>query len=146
MDGRQGQQLPIGYWIKRVDELLTRRIDAAQRSNGLSRLEWQALNALHERGATTRAEIVATLQPFAAAGAIDDVLLKFAGQAWVQRAGEDGLELTPAGRERHAQALASQQAVRRQAMNGISESAYAAAVAVLQRMAENLEPGDTEQS
>ena len=37
-------QLPIGYWLKRVDALLTTAIDQAQAEHGVSRTQWQVLN------------------------------------------------------------------------------------------------------
>jgi hypothetical protein len=44
------RRLPIGYWLERADELLTARIDEAQRENGPTRLSWQVINVVHERG------------------------------------------------------------------------------------------------
>ncbi|NTU82612.1 MAG: hypothetical protein HGA45_25125 [Chloroflexales bacterium] len=40
---QQGRQLPIGSWLKRVDELLTERSNAALAGRGFTRLRWQLL-------------------------------------------------------------------------------------------------------
>jgi hypothetical protein len=44
---------PIGYWLKRADNLRTERINRAQTENGVSRSEWQVLNILKENGRTS---------------------------------------------------------------------------------------------
>ncbi|MBE2187630.1 MAG: hypothetical protein IAE99_12740 [Rhodothermales bacterium] len=61
------QRLPIGYWLKRADELLTARIDEAQRENGLTRLGWQALNVVRGADGAEAALVAETLAPFASA-------------------------------------------------------------------------------
>lgn len=40
--------LPIGYWLKHTDEMLTKHINDVQTANGVSRSQWQVLNAIHE--------------------------------------------------------------------------------------------------
>ena len=139
MSDQNRKRLPIGYWLKRADELLTKRIDEAQRSNGLRRLEWQALNVIRERRTATRNEIVDTLRSFADAGAMDDMLGGLAHRGLVSAAAENGFELTQAGVELYDRAQAFQQAIRQQAVAGISETEYAMALSVLQRLVENLE-------
>jgi DNA-binding MarR family transcriptional regulator len=139
MSDQNRKRLPIGYWLKRADEVLTKRIDAAQRSNGLRRLEWQALNVIHERRKATRNEIVDTLRPFADAGAMDDMLGGLVHRELVSGAAENEFELTQAGVELYDRAHALQQAIRQQAVAGISETEYAMALSVLQRLVENLE-------
>jgi hypothetical protein len=42
--------LPIGYWLKHTDELLTKHINNVQTANGVSRSPWQVLNSLYESG------------------------------------------------------------------------------------------------
>jgi DNA-binding MarR family transcriptional regulator len=128
--------LPIGYWLKRADEVLTTHIDDAQRINGLSRIDWQLLNTLRERGPASREQVAESLRPFTDAAA---VLNRLAGRGLVVES--DGLEyrLTDDGHTLHERALALQREVRRRAVEGIGESDYATTVQVLQRLVENLE-------
>jgi hypothetical protein len=35
---------PIGYWLKRTDELLTERLGDVFAGDGLTRVHWQVLN------------------------------------------------------------------------------------------------------
>lgn len=142
MSDRNKQRLPIGYWLKRADELLTIRIDDAQRANGLTRLEWQILNVIREQRATARAAVADILQPFGDEMAMNQALVALGQREWVVGSSEDRLELTQAGIDVYERALASQKVIRQRAVAGISEADYATTLAVLQRLVENLERGD----
>lgn len=131
---------PIGFWIRRADELLTTRIDEAQRGNGLDRLDWQVLKVVSEGGAT-RARITEALHPFANFQTIDTVLSALARRGLTSGSDAGGFQLTPAGEEMHQHALSLQTLIREKAVSGISPEDYATALAVLQRLVENLERG-----
>lgn len=136
--------LPIGYWLKEVDRLLTMQIDQLQQVNGVTRTSWQLLNLLQEQGAATQAHLAATLRPFAAAERIDALLSTLVAQGWVApTAAIDHAapcyQLTPVGQQQHAAILATQQTVRSQLMQGISTAEYATVVRVLQQMVANLQ-------
>jgi aminoglycoside 6'-N-acetyltransferase len=135
-------RLPIGYWIKKADELLTSRIDEAQRQNGLTRLAWQILNMVRDAAAPARNEVAATLRPFARAAVVDETLNALAERGLVRRLPAGLLELTPEGAALHERALESQQTVRSRAVEGIEGADYATTVRVLQRLVRNLESAD----
>lgn len=141
-DERRGK-LPIGYWLKRVDELLTRRIDEAQRANGLTRLEWQVMNAVRDAGAATVPEIARVLQPFADADRIEAACAGLRGRGVVEEVERGALRLTPAGADLFDRALAAQKEVRRRSMAGITENEYETTLRTLQRIVANLEAGET---
>ena len=142
MSQEKTQQLPIGYWLKRADELLTTRIDEAQRANSLTRLEWQTLNVIRDSGTATPDEIFGTLRPFADATTVHDVLGGLAQRRLVAGSLEDRFELTSGGTELYERALSSQKAIRQRAVAGISETEYLTTVGVLRRLVENLERDD----
>jgi DNA-binding MarR family transcriptional regulator len=133
------KQLPIGYWLKRADELLTKRIDEVQRANGLTSLGWQVLNVVRDKRTAMHDEIADTLRPFADAAAVGDVLTALAGRGLISGSAENRFELTPAGSEFYGSALRAQQAIRQRAVAGISETEYAMTVGVIQRLVDNLE-------
>jgi hypothetical protein len=138
MTRQNRQTLPIGYWLKRADQLLTARIDDAQRANNLTRLDWQAPNTMRESGSAARDEIVQMLRPFADARAVDDVLSRLAERGVVTRSVDGKFALTQEGTELHERAQSSRKAIRQRAIAGISDAEYSTAVAVLQRLVENL--------
>ena len=133
------KNLPIGYWLKRADELLTKRIDDAQRANGLTRLGWQVLNVVRDEHQARRDDLVNTLRPFAEAAAVDAAVGELTGRDLIAGSPTAGFALTSAGSELYEQALAAQILIRQQAVAGVSDAEYAATVGVLQRLVENLE-------
>ena len=130
---------PIGWWLKRADALLTERVDEAQRACGLTRLEWQALNAV--RGGE---DVAAALRPFCNADKASEVLAGLETRGLTATAGARHT-LTREGDALYDRALSAQQGVREQSMAGIAPGEYAATVAVLERLVQNLERtvGDT---
>jgi DNA-binding MarR family transcriptional regulator len=136
------KRAPLGYWLKRADELLTKRIDEAQRSNGLTRLEWQVLNVIHDKGTARREDLVDALRPFADAATIDSVVLALVAREIVSGSAAAVFTLTKAGLELFEKALAAQLVLRQQAMTGISDEEYSVVVNVLERLVANLERGE----
>jgi DNA-binding MarR family transcriptional regulator len=133
---------PIGYWLKRADELLTKRIDEAQRSNGLTRLAWQALNVIRDKATAGRDDLVDALRSFADPTTVDSVVLELVSRDLVAGSESAVFSLTPAGTGLYEKALAAQLAIRQQAVAGITEAEYASAVDVLERLVANLERGE----
>ena len=136
-------QLPIGYWLKRADTLLTEQIDHAQAVHGVSRSEWQVLNLLAEHGHASRAAIFATMRTFVDEANLDAILASLAARGWVEPQQEmatrtDVFQLTAEGQRQHAAIFATQKEVRQRAMQGISAEEYATVVRVLQQMVSNL--------
>jgi hypothetical protein len=132
------KNLPIGYWLKRADELLTKRTDDAQRATGLTRLGWQLMNLVRDEHPARRDDLVNTLRPFADAAAVDAAVSELTARNLIAGSPSTGYGLTSAGAELYEQALAAQILVRQEAMAGISDTEYAATVGVLQRLVENL--------
>lgn len=133
--------LPIGYWLKKADEVLTTRINEAQQANGLSRTEWQLLNVLHEVRLATREQLAAPLRPFADAAALGDAVLRLAQRGLIEGdgSGASQYQLTRLGTEIHEAALPLQKEVRQRAVHGISQSDYTTAVRVLQQLVKNVD-------
>jgi DNA-binding MarR family transcriptional regulator len=119
---------PIGWWLKELDRLLEASFEQVLGADGLTRRQWQALNAAAgpESIAVALAsfleegELGATIDPLAARGWLSDERLTAAGQAAL-----DGLR-------------AKVQAQRERVTAGITGEEYAATIDVLRRMAENL--------
>ncbi|MCR5886834.1 hypothetical protein LRS06_03410 [Hymenobacter sp. J193] len=128
---------PIGYWLKKLDELLTRRIQEAQYQAGLTRLGWQLLQTVSQTSLAPFEALAAALAPFASPPEIQQLLEEFRAKGWLQKA-QASYALTAAGQQLYQQCLEAQQRVRERVMRGISAEEYALTLAVLQRMAQNL--------
>jgi DNA-binding MarR family transcriptional regulator len=137
-------ELPIGYWLKRADNLLTEHINKVQEANGVSRFEWQVLNTLNETGGAGKAQLFEVIGTFVDAPSLDGILTRLTERGWVEQGDgskHDALvyRLTTDGRRQHGVILGTQKEVRQRAMQGISAEEYAATVQVLQRIVQNLE-------
>ncbi|NIK55354.1 MarR family winged helix-turn-helix transcriptional regulator [Kribbella shirazensis] len=121
---------PIGWWLKEVDRRLEASFERLLADDGLTRRQWQALNA-----AAGPRTIAAELSPFLSG---DPAELAAVTTPLVERGWLAGDTLTAEG-ERALQALTTKvQAHRRSVTNGITNDEYLAAVGVLRRMAANL--------
>lgn len=138
MSEQKRPHLPIGYWLKKADELLTARIDEVQKANGLSRTEWQILNSLYEMSTASRSQIIELLSPFADAGRLGSTIDVLVDRGLIEE-DDKSLRLTDRGRNLHATALEVQIKIRQQAVQGITEADYVTTVRVLQQIVSNLE-------
>lgn len=131
---------PIGYWLNRTDQALTRHMNDTLAEFGLSRTAWQVLNVLHDTGGSTDADVLSTLRANAGTptltAAIDTVL----ADGWARRPSPHHLALTPEGHRRLKGVAERVEAFRALATTGISPQEYRTAVLVLERMTHNLEP------
>lgn len=134
-------QRPIGYWLKRADALLTTRIDEAQQALGLTRTDWQVLNALHGTGSATIEQLGEPMRPFADPRRLSEVLEVLSKRGLLDGDATAGWRLSDSGQRLHQEALARQKQVREKAMSGIERADYAVAVQFLERLASNLEKG-----
>jgi DNA-binding MarR family transcriptional regulator/catechol 2,3-dioxygenase-like lactoylglutathione lyase family enzyme len=133
--------LPIGYWLKEADRVITEAVNRVQAIHNISRTEWQILNTLYEVGSINPADLGDIMRPFVDAAGLDAIIAGLAERGWVAQSGggeQLALRLTDAGRQGHAAVQAQQKVVRRRAIEGISEEEYATVIQVLQRMVSNL--------
>jgi len=136
---QHGRQLPIGYWLKRIDALLTEQSDAALAGRGFTRLRWQLLNTVAEAGTASREQIHDILNPFASAEELDRLAAGLVSDGLFAAASDgERLSITEAGKAEHGRLLELQQTVRTRAFAGISPEEYATTMDVLQRVARNL--------
>jgi DNA-binding MarR family transcriptional regulator len=135
------KQRRIGYWLKEADRAITEHVDRVQAANGVSRLDWQVLNSIHEVGRGTPEQLVSTLHMFLDRPRLDTILASLAARGWTTTLPTGEVVLLADGEQHHAKILAQQQQVRRRAMDGITSEEYDTTVRVLQRMITNLKSG-----
>ncbi|MFG2123519.1 MarR family transcriptional regulator [Streptomyces sp. NPDC048710] len=130
---------PIGYWLNRTDQALTRRMDALLAEYGLSRLTWQVLNVVRAAPGVADTEVHATLaanaETIALAAAVRTVLT----DGWATRPATGLLILTAQGDARLAVVTERVAFFREEVIAGIPLEEYGTAVRVLERMTRNLE-------
>jgi DNA-binding MarR family transcriptional regulator len=138
------RKLPIGYWLKQADNLLTEQINAVQAANGVSRSDWQVLNTLKETGSASTEQIFETMHAFVDAATFDEIMTHLIERGWVEPSqvsipGAEAFQLTEEGRQKHAVIFDTQKQVRQRAMHGITEQEYGTVIRVLQQIVSNLE-------
>ncbi|MFG2819444.1 MarR family transcriptional regulator [Kitasatospora sp. NPDC048365] len=130
---------PIGYWLNRTDRALTARMDAMLAEDGLTRLGWQVLNAVHDDpragDAAVAGLLVANATPAALAAAVEALL----ADGRLTRPAPGALAPTAAGRDCLTEVGARVRAFRRLAAEGVPDEDYRTAIAVLERITRNVE-------
>jgi hypothetical protein len=128
---------PIGWWVKRLDELLEQVVEHALAGAGLTRRHWQVLNQL-AAGITDPAALTASLAPFAGSADLDRVLTDLGARGWLAIS-ENGPALSADGRVAHGRLSTEVGGMRRLVTDGFSAEEYQRVVAALERMVGNIE-------
>jgi DNA-binding MarR family transcriptional regulator len=131
---------PIGYWLKEVDRLLDAAFARVLAAERCTRRQWQLLNTL-ESGARSEAELEEAVAPFLDSdpGSVRGALDELVQRGWVEAEREAWFQLTTSGRKVHGRLQRTVSEHRRRTSEGIGEAEYRTTVAVLERMAGNLE-------
>src|SRR4051794_30616953 len=133
------ERKPIGYWLKELDRLIEGTLDRALADEGVTRRDWQLLNAL-EPVPTPREQVIEALRPFwgVEAAEPDAVLNGLIARGWALRDPADRLSLSPEGDAARTALLETVKALRAAIADGITPEAYNKTIDTLGRMAENL--------
>jgi DNA-binding MarR family transcriptional regulator len=132
-----------GYLVKRVQQGLRRRCDAALKPTGLSMAQYAVLRALHDHPDASASELARLC--FVTRQSLRDVLggLRAAGLVAASDTQAPGraraLEVTPLGSRRLKDSHAAIEDVETGMLHGIPASARRELAALLLRCAENLE-------
>jgi DNA-binding MarR family transcriptional regulator len=130
---------PIGYWLKELDRLIEGTLDRALTDEGVTRRDWQLLNALAPEPAP-REQVIEALRPFwgVEAAAPDAVLDGLIARGWALRDPADRFSLSPEGDAARTALLEKVKALRAAIADGVTPEAYNTTIDTLARMAENL--------
>jgi len=132
-----------GYLIKRVQQSMRRRCDAALRPTGLSMAQYAALRALADHPDASASELARLC--FVTRQSLQDLLAGLRSSGLVRSVASPGqgraiaLALTPSGRKRLASSHDAVLEVEQAMMQGLSAHARQQLADLLTRCAENLE-------
>ena len=121
---------PIGWWLKELDRLLESSFEEVLAADGLTRRQWQALNA-----AAGPESIAVALAPFVSGdpGELSAAVDTLTARGWLVDE-----QLTAAGRAGLEDLATKVRAQRERVTAGITGAEYIATIAVLRKMADNL--------
>jgi DNA-binding MarR family transcriptional regulator len=134
-----------GYLVKRVQQSLRRRCDAALRPTGLSMAQYTALRALSDHPDASASELARLC--FVTRQSLQDLLTGLRAADLVRAAATPtqgratALALTPVGRKRLAASHDAVLGVEREMLLGFTPNAQRQLAELLIRCAENLESG-----
>jgi DNA-binding MarR family transcriptional regulator len=133
------ERKPIGFWLKELDQLIEGTLDRALTDEGVTRRDWQVLNALDSQPAP-REVVVEALRPFWGVEAADPdaVLEGLIARGWALRDPADNFSLSPEGDAARAGLLEKVRELRIAIADGITPEQYNTTVDTLGRMAANL--------
>ncbi|MBV6479201.1 MAG: hypothetical protein HGGPFJEG_01962 [Ignavibacteria bacterium] len=129
-------RLPIGYYLKKADNLLTEGINKIHEELGLTRTGWQILNMINERGSVDSPTIKKLLLEFETGKKIDDFIYGLIDSGLVKE--HKFLSLTDKGKEVFKICLEKQTAFRHKAMRNITDNDYEQIIATLEKLIGNL--------
>lgn len=135
-----------GYLVKRVQQSMRRRCDAALRPTGLSMAQYAALRALADHPDASASDLARLC--FVTRQSLQDLLTGLRSSGLVRSTASRGraktLVLTPVGRRRLAAGHEAVLGVEQSMVQGFSTGAKNQLADLLTRCAENLENGSVE--
>jgi hypothetical protein len=131
-------QRPIGWWVKRLDQLLEEVLDGALAADGLTRRHWQVLHALDSGGLDER-HLREVLAPFGRPAEVGAALGDLVERGWVTRTGTGQLVQTEDGRVADERVGGRISQLRRAVTEGLCAEEYERTLAALERMVGNAE-------
>lgn len=133
----QPKDLPVGYWIKKADDLLTKGINKIHLSFNIKRTEWQILHYINESNSISEEKLVFVMEPFADKSAVENILSDFEKEELSIKE-SNTFSITQKGHELHNSCFTQQQLFRQKTMSGITDEEYKITVITLQKMVENM--------
>lgn len=134
----QSKNLPIGYWIKQADEMLTKGIDEIQKLFNLTRTDWQIINSIHKNIIVERLFLFDLMKPFADSEKVEAVLTRLQNEGLLKSEDDVTLTLTQQGQELYNACFEQQQVFRQKVMAGVSIADYDTTVSTLKKIIENI--------
>lgn len=136
---RMPERKPIGYWLKELDTRIEATLDRTLSGEGVTRRDWQVLNALDTTPAP-RDAVVGALRPFWGEGAADpdDVLETLVDRGWALRDADRRYALSPEGDAMRSALLERVKELRMAIADGVTPEDYQTTITTLERMAANL--------
>jgi hypothetical protein len=129
-EGAPTEHLPLGYWLRTVDGLITREFSAAFDGADIDRRDWMLLNAL-----SGDVELPAFAERFVRKG---KRLRDLAERGWVEENGDGTWSLTDEGRAAQAELGEIVDGIRSRVAGAVSPEDYATTMASLEAIAREL--------
>ena len=128
---------PIGYWVKRTNDVFTNLTRKTPDHGSFNRVEWQLLSTIHEKAHLTTPEVIAFLSFFTTESEIQKVIRRFETESLIKISREN-ITITEKGEQVYEEVLEIQEEILQKAMYKISAEEYKTTINTLQKIIENL--------
>ncbi|REG78413.1 MarR family winged helix-turn-helix transcriptional regulator [Algoriphagus antarcticus] len=129
-------KLPIGYYLKKADNVLTEGINDIHKEFDINRTQWQILNSINESNNISRNHIISILIEFAEKEVIINTIGKMINGELIKEDTE--LKLTEKGKDIFNKCFQKQKEFRHKSMKNISEQEYIQTITTLEKIIDNL--------
>lgn len=129
-------RLPIGFYLKKADNLLTAGINEIHTEFGLTRTDWQILNTINGRNGLDRQAMSEILSEFINGKAINNTISGLIKNDLLQE--NTSLALTDKGKDIYQACLQKQLSFRRKSMQNITDEEYLQVIATLEKIINNV--------
>ena len=130
-------KLPIGYYLKKTDNLLTEGINRIHQEVDITRTDWQIINAINENAKIDRQQIVGQLSDFAGKETINEAVATLLSRQLIHE--DNHLSLTEKGKDLYQTCFQKQNAFRQKAMKNVTQQQYLQTIETLEKTINNLE-------
>ena len=131
------EKLPIGWYLKEADSLITQFTDTAFETYHINRFHWQVLKNINTHGKISKDLYYHQVSRFLSEPALDELLESLIGRNWVQfTAGH--YSFTDTGKQEYIAIEALQARNKEKIMEGISTDEDLAAIHFLEKMIKNM--------
>lgn len=130
-------KLPIGYYLKKADNLLTEGINNFHRELDITRIDWQILNSINENSEIDRQKISELLSEFSTGETINETVTILLHKQLIRE--EKYFSLTEKGAKLYQTCFQKQNAFRQKAMKNVTQQQYLQTIETLEKIIANLE-------
>lgn len=131
------EKLPIGWYLKEADSLITQFTNSAFESFGLNRFHWQVLKNIAAHGKISKELYYHQVSRFLTMAELDEIMETLHTRNWICHT-NDLYSFTDTGKQEYAAIEALQLKCREKIMEGITEEEYLNAINFLEKMIRNL--------
>lgn len=130
-------KMPIGWYLKEADSLITHFLNSAFETYGINRFHWQVMKNIDTHGAISKELFYHQVSRFLSKEELNKVLEQLLARNWVQQE-QDNYSFTASGQEEYKQIAALQQSNREKILEGTTQEEYLATITFLETMIKNM--------
>lgn len=130
-------KMPIGWYLKEADTLITHFLNSAFETYGINRFHWQVMKNIDTHGKISKELFYHQVNRFLSKEELGQVLELLLTRKWILQE-EDNYSFTAAGREEYKQIAALQQSNKEKIMEGTSPEDYLTTITFLEAIIKNM--------